>query len=193
MRYHPLSINVFLKVFYLTIILLSITILPDSLSAQDNQMTDAEYDTLIAVARKTMAFNKYCALITLDETGQPQARTMNPFPLEEDMVIWFATNRKSRKVKEIQKDSRVSIYYADHNNASGYVVITGSASIIDDKKVLEEMKREYWEKSIRNWREILVLIKITPEKIDILNYEHGLTGDSVTWRTPSFEMKSKDQ
>lgn len=178
-----------LKTLCLSLVLLSIIIMPGSIWAQKKQATTTERDTLLATARETMAMTKYCALVTLDETGRPQVRTMNPYPPDKNMVIWFGTNRKSRKVKEIRNDPRVCLYYADHHNASGYVAITGTASIIDDKKVLEEKKREYWKANVPNWREVFVLIKVTPEKLDILNYKHGLTGDSVTWRTPTIEFK----
>ena len=187
-KYHGFFHNK-LKTLSLSLLLFSMIIMSSCLWAQEKQIIAAERDTMLAIAREMMAVTQYCALITMDQMKRPQVRTMNPYTPDKDMVIWFATNRKSRKVKEIKNNPHVCLYYADHTNASGYVSITGSAEIIDDKKVLEEKKRKYWEASIDNWREVLVLIKITPEKLDILNYKHGLTGDSVTWRTPSIEVK----
>ncbi len=35
--------------------------------------------------------------ITVDSTGQPQIRTMYPFPLKIEFITWFATSRTSRK------------------------------------------------------------------------------------------------
>ena len=63
-------------------------------------------DTLIKAAREIMLSTHFCALATIDSTGLPQVRTMNPFPLKDDMVIWFATGRKSRKVKDMRKQSQ---------------------------------------------------------------------------------------
>ncbi len=40
----------------------------------------------------------YCALITLDSTGHPQARTMDPFAPDDNFVIWFGTNPKRLEV-----------------------------------------------------------------------------------------------
>lgn len=56
---------------------------------------------LIAAAREIMQAQTYCALITIGENGRPQVRTMNPFPPDENLVVWFATNTNSRKVQEI--------------------------------------------------------------------------------------------
>jgi general stress protein 26 len=140
-------------------------------------------DTIIAAARDIINATHYCALATLDETGQPQVRAMNPFPLGDKIEIWFATNRKSRKVAEIKKDPRVNVYYADHNNASGYVSIIGKATVIDDKELLKKMKRDYWE-SIANWKNNFVLIKISPVAMDVTNYAKGVYGKSGDNRSP---------
>jgi hypothetical protein len=43
---------------------------------------------LVAAARGIMQAQNYCALITIGEKGQPEARTMNPFPPEEDLTVW---------------------------------------------------------------------------------------------------------
>ncbi|MBN2350481.1 MAG: pyridoxamine 5'-phosphate oxidase family protein [Bacteroidales bacterium] len=141
-------------------------------------------DSILAAARDIMQSNQYCALVTVDSTGQSQVRTMNPFPLGDELVIWFATNRSSRKVSEIKNDPRVSVYYADHNHAIGYVNLIGKAEIIDDKKLLVKKKREYWEKYIPDWKEVFVLIKIVPESIDVIHYSKGITGEPGTNRSP---------
>ena len=54
---------------------------------------------LISAAREIMLAARYCALITLDETGRPNARTMDPFEPEHHMVVWLGTNSRSRKVR----------------------------------------------------------------------------------------------
>ena len=140
-------------------------------------------DTLIKAAREIMLSTPFCALATIDSTGLPQVRTMNPFPLKDDMVIWFATGRKSRKVKDMRNNPNVCVYFADHKNASGYVTINGKAEVIDDKELLVKMKRGYWE-GIPNWQDIFVLIKVTPVSMDVTNYARGVAGDPETSRAP---------
>src|SRR5512145_2021918 len=74
-------------------------------------------DSLMVAAREIINETHYCALVTIDSTGQPQVRTMNPFPLKDEFIIWFATSRDSRKVREIRNNPKVCVYYADHVNA----------------------------------------------------------------------------
>lgn len=153
------------------------------------QITGEEREAILAAAREIMGMQKYCALITVDAAGQPHARTMNPFPPEADMTVWFATNSRCRKVQEIRSDSRVSLYYADHEEASGYVVLTGRAVLVDEMSEKLKRKRDYWNEAFPDWK-YLILIKVIPEKLEVLNYKRELLNDTVTWRTPVLELES---
>lgn len=144
-------------------------------------------DTMLLAAREIIKETLYCALVTIDSTGQPQTRTMNPFPPNDELITWFATSRTSRKIREIRNNPKVCVYYADHTTAKGYVSITGRAEVIDDKELLLKMKRDYWE-SIPDWQEKFVLIKIIPKTIEVINYRHGLNNDPGTFRAPSIVL-----
>ena len=86
--------------YALFFVILSVLLLPVRLWSQENQISNYDPDTLISAAREIMAEARYCALITVDASGHPQARTMDPFAPEDGMVVWFGTNLNSRKVKE---------------------------------------------------------------------------------------------
>lgn len=144
---------------------------------------------LIAAAREIMAGQTYCALITQDEAGRPQVRTMNPFPPEEDMTVWIATSTLTRKVEHMRRDPRVTLYYANHGQATGYVAITGKAKLVDDRAEMIKRKRAYWDSAFPGFKN-LVLIKVIPERMDVLNYSRGALGDPETWRTPSLGLES---
>lgn len=148
------------------------------------QLSRAE---LIAAAREIMAGQQYCALITQDEAGRSQVRTMNPFPPEEDMTVWIATSTLTRKVQQMRRDPRVTLYYANHAQATGYVAITGRAVLVDDRAEMIKRKRAYWDTAFPGFKN-LVLIKVIPEHLDVLNYSRGAQGDSVTWHAPSVEF-----
>ena len=152
-----------------------------------NAQQSANRDTVILAAREIIRETTYCALVTVDADGQPQIRTMNPFPANDQLITWFATSRTSRKVKEIKNNSKVCVYWADHISAKGYVNITGTAEVIDDKELLIKMKRDYWE-NIPDWQNIFVLIKIVPETIEVINYRHGLNNDPGSFRAPSIVL-----
>jgi general stress protein 26 len=147
-----------------------------------------ERDSIIAAAREIIGMQKYCALITVDSSGKPQVRTMNPFPPEDDMTVWIATNSRSRKVKEIRNNSKVCLYYANQSQATGYVSITGKAVLVDDMNEKQKRKREYWNQAFPDWN-YLILIQVIPEKLEVLNYKRGMLNDSTTWSTPSIEFK----
>jgi len=144
-------------------------------------------DTVLLAAMEIIKETTYCALVTLDSAGQPQIRTMNPFPMKDGIEIWFATSRLSRKASEIKSNPNVCVYWADHVNAKGYVNITGTAEVIDDKDLLVKMKRDYWE-GMPNWKDVFVLIKITPRTLEVINYKHSLNNDPVTFRAPTITM-----
>jgi len=167
-----------------------VLLLPGAGSAQEKQPVEAERAKVLAAAREIMGAQQYCGLITIDETGLPQVRTMNPFPPDEAMVVWMATNVNSRKVTHIRRDPRVSLYYADHANGAGYVAITGRAVLVDDMKEILARKRAYWDSAFPGLKNI-VLIKVVPKRIDVVNYKQGLAGDPATFRAPSIPMPAK--
>lgn len=144
-------------------------------------------DTMIVAAKEIIKGTSYCGLATVDASGQPQMRTMNPFPVNDELITWFATSRTSRKVKEIKSNPKVCVYYADHSSAKGYVSITGTAEVIDDKELLVKMKREYWS-GIPNWETTFVLIKIVPKTMEVVNYKHGLSSDPNTFSAPKINF-----
>jgi general stress protein 26 len=81
----------------------------------------------------------------------------------------------------------VCLYYADHSKATGYVAITGRAVLVDDMREILKRKRDYWDKAFPGLKN-LVLIKVVPEQLDVLNYKQGALADTVTWRTPSIQL-----
>jgi general stress protein 26 len=171
----------------LTSLLLFMAASPEC-KAQEKPTAFAERDSIIAAAREIIGMQKYCALVTVDSSGKPQVRTMNPFPPEDDMTVWIATNSRSRKVKEIRNNPQVCLYYSNHNQATGYVSITGKAVLVDDMNEKLKRKREYWNKAFPDWK-YLILIQVIPERLEVINYKRGMLNDSVTWSTPSIEFK----
>ena len=143
---------------------------------------------LIAAAREIIAGQTYCALITQDADGRPQIRTMNPFPPEDDMTVWIATSTQTRKAQHLRSNPNVTLYYSNHAQATGYVAMTGRAELIDDRAEMIKRKRAYWDQAFPGFKN-LVLIKVTPERLDVINYKAGALNDPQTWRSPTVEFK----
>jgi general stress protein 26 len=93
------------------LILLSVSCRPDS--KPKNETSNREL--ILIAAREIIKASGKCALISLDENGRPQVRTMDPFEPESDFTIWLATNPKSRKVIQIKNNPNVTLYYSDKN------------------------------------------------------------------------------
>ncbi len=128
-----------------------------------------------------MTSARYCALITLDSNGRVRARTMDPFPPEENMVVWLATNPKSRKVAEIRRHNRVTLYYFVRDDQA-YVTISGRARIVRDAAEKARHWKDEWKDFYPNRN--YLLIAVTPEKLELISVKQGIIGDSITW-TPS--------
>jgi len=160
----------------------------ESLS-QEKLISLTEREAVIASAREIIGAQTYCALITVDSCGKPQVRTMNPFPPEDDMTVWIATNSRSRKVREILNNPNVCLYYSNHNQAIGYVSIRGKAVLVDDMNEKLRRKRAYWTQAFPDWK-YLMLIKVIPENIEVLNYKRKTSVDPITWSIPSIELKT---
>jgi general stress protein 26 len=158
--------------------------------AQNAKPHPIQSDSLIAAAREIIGQQKYCALVTLDSAGRPNVRTMNPFPPEDDMTVWIATNSRSRKASDIRHNPAVCLYYADHTRATGYVTISGKAYLVDDMNEKLKRKREYWSQAFPDWK-YLLLIKVVPEKIEVVNYRRGTVSDSLTWKAPTVEFRPR--
>jgi general stress protein 26 len=172
-------------------ILLAATVLapPSPARAEEKKAEGPDRAAMIAAARELIGSQTFCALITLDESGRPQVRTMNPFPPEEDMTVYMATSTRSLKYRQIQRDPRVTVYYADHMKGNGYAAITGRAVLVDDPEEIKRRKRAYWDQSFDPGLANLVLIKVVPERLELVVYNKaGLEQDKSTWRPPSIDL-----
>jgi general stress protein 26 len=169
-------------------IIIFILLLPLEIYTQEPQMLEFDRDTLLTAARDIMASARFCALITLDEAGHPQTRTMDPFLPEEEMVVWFGTNLNSRKVKEIRQDSRVTLYY-EAPGGVGYVVIKGHAYLVNESEKKKKYWKEEWNAYYSDPKANYILIKVIPDKLEIVDYKHNIIGDSQTWAVPYVKFK----
>lgn len=144
------------------------------------------------VAMEVIEHSGTCTLISLDSTGHPRARVMDPFPVEDDFVVWFGTNPKSRKVAEINNDARVVVHYYDKPNGA-YVSVYGEGEIITDKNSINKYWKSAWQTFYPKYPNGYALIKVIPSRIEVLSESHGILGDSITWQPASIEFKTQDQ
>ncbi|PQJ82469.1 pyridoxamine 5'-phosphate oxidase family protein [Polaribacter glomeratus] len=139
------------------------------------------------IAKEIMTDAKNCALITVDSLGVAHARAMDPFLPEEDFTVWMGTNPKSLKVRQIQKNQQVSLYYFDAKSAS-YVTLQGTANIVNTKNEKEKFWKKAWKSFYKNKTTDFTLIKFTPKKATIISEKYQILGDSISWETPTIKF-----
>jgi general stress protein 26 len=179
------------KLSKITFIFLTITLLfPIKNFCQNTEHETVSNDQLIKAARDIIASTTTCALITMKDSI-PMVRVMDPFPPENDFTVWFGTNPKSRKVNQIKKNPKVTLYYLD-KDASGYVVIHGIAQLVNDQTEKEKRWKDTWKAFYPDKTESYLLIKVSPVWMEVISYKHGIVGDTNTWQPPIVEFDSMD-
>ncbi len=152
-------------------------------SEQEVQEGRATRERILEVAREIMVASQYPSLITVDEDGRAQARPMDAFPPDEDFVVWLGTNPVTRKVEQIRREPRVTLYYFDPESLA-YVTLTGTARIVDDPDAKATIWKEGWEAFYPDREGGYALIEVVPAWIEVVSETRGVTGDPSNWRPP---------
>lgn len=133
---------------------------------------------LLEVSRDTILAAQFCFLITLDEDGVPNARLMQPFEPDGNLVIHFGASADSRKVLEILSDPRAVLAYGLPDQGA-YVTLKGTASIVNDP----EVSARYWRESFAEyWPDGpgaagYAVIRFVPERIEVMNFQRKVAPD----------------
>ena len=170
-----------MKKFYIFFLFPTIIFLVSSVMAQEKQdyvLQEISRDSLLTVARTIIDSAQCRTLITVDENGKPQARTMSPFPPEEDMVIWLGTNPRSRKVKQIKNNPNVMVFYYDTKSFS-YVSVAGKARLVSDPEKRVHYWKEGWTQYYPDPEKDYILIEVTPKKLEVCSFKYKLFWDST--------------
>jgi len=70
-------------------------------------------------------------LTTLDEQGRVHTRPVQTLQVEAAQALWFFTDWSTPKVSELERESRVSVGYADVSG-NRFVAVSGSAQLLRD-------------------------------------------------------------
>lgn len=143
--------------------------------------------TLLETARRIMEAARYCAVITVDANGRAQARAIDAFAPDESMVVWFATNPRSRKVAELARDPRVTLYYFDATKM-GYVTLWGRARLVDDPAEKRMRWKSGWEAFWPDRNAGYLLVEVRPERLEVVSPRDGIEGDPTTWAPPAVQF-----
>lgn len=100
-------------------------------------------------------------LVTKNDDGELHGRPMVVAQLEEDGVIYLSTSLRSPKLKEIEQDPRVAVYF---QKPRCYVAVNGSVEVVQDRAKIAEMWQESWRVWFPEGKDSpdLCLLRITP-------------------------------
>ncbi len=147
------------------------------------QQTQFSREQLITAAREIMTTTRYCALITIDARGRANARTMDAFAPDDNLVVWFGTNPLSRKVAEIRHHPRVTLYYFDRENQA-YVTLHGIARLVNDPQEKLRHWKDDWKDFYPDRNKGFLLIEVRPSRLEVVNTKTGIVGKSRAWAPP---------
>ena len=69
------------------------------------------------------------------------------------------------------------------------MLIKVDAFLFDDHAEKIKRKRDYWDQAFPDFK-YLMLIKVIPEYIEVINYKHKMYNDPKTFEAPFIEMKA---
>jgi general stress protein 26 len=161
-------------------------------SVQGQQAQRRSKEELITAAREIMTTTRYCALITTDGRGRANARTMDAFAPDENMIVWFGTNPLSRKISEIRRNPQVTLYYFDRENLA-YVSIQGVARLVNDAKEKARHWKDDWKAFYPDRDKSYLLIEVRPVRLEVVNTKTGIVGTSRDWQPPSVNLRHRER
>ena len=137
----------------------------------------------MAAATALIARTPFATFTTVGEDGAPQSRIVEPFPLEDGFNVWIATNGATRKIRQIERDPRVTVLYFDQPGL-GYVSLVGTAAIVRDPAEKAKRWKDSWVGFYkdRNRGDDYTLIRVTPTRLEISSPGQNMNNDPVTWQ-----------
>ena len=149
-------------------------------------------ENLLEVVKDTIEAVPYCFLITLGDSGQANARLVQHFKPEADLIIWVGTGSKSRKVHEICNENHVTLAF-QNDEEYAYVTMLGSASVEN----APNEKQRHWQEDFTAYfpngsqSDDYILIKFIPSRIELMNFQCGVTPEPFGLR-PAVLVKAEE-
>ena len=154
-------------------------------------MTELTAQRVLADARTIIRSAALGWLMTTGDDGRVAARVMQPFPVGDDLVLWYGTSPTSRKVSDI---ARLPVATAgfQSSDAAGYASVSGPVSVVTDVGSRRHRWRPEWSAYFPGGPdEGYVLLRLDPDRIEVLDFAHdiapppfGAVAAAVT-RTPT--------
>lgn len=131
-------------------------------------------EQLLATARAIMKEADYCFFMSTGESGEINARLMHPFEPDADFNVWLGASPRSRKVREVLKQNKVTLAFINPRSTA-YVTIIGTAALDSTPELKRKYWRSYWTDMYPGGPENneYILIKITPYRVEFMNFTNA--------------------
>ena len=145
---------------------------------------------VLAGARDVMKLAKVGTLITLTESGQPMARTVDASEPDPDFTVWIVTNAVTRKVAQLKRNDRATLHYYDPAGM-GQVALLGTATLVTDPAEKERRWRAKWNPFYPGGPRSpeAVLIRFVPRTVEVASEKHKLPNDPKTWQPVILDLR----
>ncbi len=131
-------------------------------------------ERLLSLARSIVDEVKFCVAVTQADGGA-NARVVQPMRIQDDWTVNVITNRRCRKVREIERTGRLTLLY-QHDERHAYACLAGEAQIIEDV----ELKRSTWTPAHNRWNPggpedpATVFMRLSTERIELWSAADGV-------------------
>jgi general stress protein 26 len=135
---------------------------------------------LLQIARDIISKVPACFAITVDQDGHANARVVQTSRLSEDWTARFMTDRRSRKVEEIERSGKMTLAY-QLTSENQYVTLIGRATVNDDI----ELKNATWQPASLRWHPggpndpNVVLIDFVADRIELWSSKDSVVPDPL--------------
>jgi YD repeat-containing protein len=105
---------------------------------------------------------QFAMLTTVEQDEDLRSRPMATHDMDDDGTLWFFTYDDSAKVREIQRNDRVSLSYTDTGSET-YVSAAGKAELVKDRAKINELWRDFLKAWFPQGKEDprIALLKVT--------------------------------
>jgi general stress protein 26 len=135
---------------------------------------------LLQIAREIINNVPTCFAITVDQDGHANARVVQASQLSEDWTARFMTDRRSRKVGEIERSGKMTLAY-QFTPENQYVTLIGRATVNNDI----EVKNAIWQPGNLRWHPggpndpNVVLIDFVADRIELWSSKDSVVPDPL--------------
>lgn len=183
-------------VFVFLIVFFSANAGAQSAAANNELYRSDPPEAILKAARALIEKDENTALVTVDENGQPRVRSVRAFLAKPDPVdpfkgftVWIMTRDSTRKVGQIRRNPKVTLYFNDDEKVS-YLSIMGTAAVVTDPSdpgvkeflAIEGYKEFFWPEFPKGF----VMIRVRPTWLEFMGPD--IKNHRQNWRPQAVEF-----